>query len=191
LRHFDWDGRTLADVSLPPLAAVTKIIATGDGKFLYSVTRYSQPPTMMVFDPQANQIGRTDLSARLAVSFDDIEEHSEFAIARDGTKIPVIILMRKGTVLNGKNPTILTGYGSYGLRIPPDMNIFLRPMFDRGAIFASAAVRGGGEYGEPWHQAGALALQKNGGETSVGDGGREPGFISGEQNGGPRYGHRI
>jgi prolyl oligopeptidase PreP (S9A serine peptidase family) len=70
LRHFDRDGRALADVSLPPLAAVANIIATDDGKFLYSVTRYTQPPTMMVFDPQANQISRTDLSARLAVSFD-------------------------------------------------------------------------------------------------------------------------
>jgi prolyl oligopeptidase len=67
--------------------------------------------------------------------------------------------------LDGKNPTILNGYGSYGISNVPMMNIFLRPWFDRGGVFAIANMRGGGEFGEPWHQAGALTKK----ETTIED----------------------
>ena len=160
LRHFDSEGKTLGNLSLPPLAAVANLVVTDDGRFLFRETRYTRPPVTMIFDPAAGQSSQTALSDQLSVSFDDIDEHAELATAKDGTKIPVVILMRQGTVLNGKNPTILTGYGSYGIRIPPEMNIFFRPMFDRGAIYAIAGIRGGGEYGEPWHQAGALTKKQ-------------------------------
>ena len=142
LRHFDHDGKPLGDIPLPPLSAASGFVVTEDGNFLYNVTRYTHPPTIMVYDPRTGQTSSTALSAQFSVNFDDIEERAEFATAADGTKIPVVILMRKGTVLDGKNPTILTGYGSYGLTVAPDMNIFFRPMFDRGAIFATAGIRG-------------------------------------------------
>jgi prolyl oligopeptidase len=84
----------------------------------------------------------------------------ESAFAADGTKIPVIVLMKKGTKLDGKNPTILNGYGSYGISNVPTMNIYVRPWFDRGGVFAIANIRGGGEFGEPWHRVGALTKKE-------------------------------
>ena len=86
----------------------------------------------------------------------------EFAVSGDGTRIPITILRKKGSRLDGNNPTLLpTGYGGYDISLPPYFDPTLRPLFDRGVVYAVANLRGGGEYGEDWHQAGRLTHKQN------------------------------
>ena len=94
-------------------------------------------------------------------SFDDIEVVREFAVSKDGTKVPVSILRKKGLKLDGSNPTILYGYGGYGINLTPRFSATLRIWFDAGGVYAVANLRGGGEFGEEWHKEGNLTHKQN------------------------------
>jgi len=85
----------------------------------------------------------------------------EFAVSKDGTRIPLNIIRRKGTKLDGKNPALLTAYGGYGINESPYYSASLRVLLDHGFVFADANLRGGGEYGEAWHHAGSLTKKQN------------------------------
>jgi prolyl oligopeptidase len=95
------------------------------------------------------------------VSFADAEVVREMAVSKDGTKIPVNILMRKGTKRDGSNPVLLNGYGGYGVNEQPYFSERNRVWLDAGGIFAVANLRGGGEFGEAWHLAGNLTKKQN------------------------------
>jgi len=94
-------------------------------------------------------------------NFDDIEVVREFAVSKDGTKIPISILRKKGIQLDGRNPTLLTGYGGYGINLAPAFSSTRRIWFDAGGVYAVANLRGGGEFGEEWHLAGNLTYKQN------------------------------
>ena len=94
------------------------------------------------------------------VSFADIEVTREFATSKDGTKIPLNIVRRKGTKLDGQNPTLLYGYGGYGISMSPNFDFTRRLWFDRGGVYVVANIRGGGEFGEEWHKAGNLTKKQ-------------------------------
>jgi prolyl oligopeptidase len=94
-------------------------------------------------------------------SFNDTEVVREFAVSRDGTKVPLNIIRRKGTRLDGRNPTILYGYGGFGVPMTPGFNPARRVWLDRGGVYVVANIRGGGEYGEAWHTAGNLTRKQN------------------------------
>jgi prolyl oligopeptidase len=85
----------------------------------------------------------------------------EFAISKDGTRVPLNIIRKKGLLLNGQSPCLLTGYGGYGISMPPYCNARNRAWFDAGGVYAIANLRGGGEYGEAWHKAGNLLNKQN------------------------------
>ena len=95
--------------------------------------------------------------------FDKANYKSEriFATASDGTRIPISIVYRKGTKMDGKNPLLLYGYGSYGISITPTFSSNRLSLLDRGVVFAIAHIRGGGELGEPWREAGRMMNKKN------------------------------
>ncbi len=96
------------------------------------------------------------------VSFDDAEVVREFATSKDGTKIPVNILRKKGIKLDGSNPTLLYGYGGYGIsQVPVFAGAMRRVWLDAGGVYAIANIRGGSEYGETWHQNGMLTKKQN------------------------------
>ncbi len=94
-------------------------------------------------------------------SFDDIEVVREFATSKDGTKVPLNILRKKGLKLDGNNPTLLYGYGGYGVNLTPSFDSTRRVWFDAGGVFVVANLRGGGEYGEEWHKAGNLTRKQH------------------------------
>ena len=93
--------------------------------------------------------------------FDDVEAVREFATSKDGTKIPINIIKRKDTKLDGKNPTILYGYGGYGISLSPSFVLSRRVWLDAGGVYAIANLRGGGEFGEEWHKSGNLTKKQN------------------------------
>jgi prolyl oligopeptidase len=95
------------------------------------------------------------------VDFADIEVVREFATSKDGTKVPLNILRKKSLKLDGRNPTLLYGYGGYGISLSPGFDSTRRIWFDAGGVYAVANLRGGGEYGEQWHKAGNLTRKQN------------------------------
>src|SRR6185312_10829225 len=96
------------------------------------------------------------------VDFSDVEVLRDSAKSKDGTMIPLTILRRRGTPLSGQNPTILTGYGGMGITLAPSFSAVRRVWLDAGGVYAIANLRGGGEFGEDWHQAGKLTRKQNG-----------------------------
>ena len=104
---------------------------------------------------------KTALSKPFPIDFSDVEVVREWAISKDGTKVPLNIIRRKGTVVNGHNPTLLTGYGGYGISLEPTLDPLRRLWLDQGGVFALANIRGGGEFGEEWHHAGNLTHKQN------------------------------
>jgi len=104
---------------------------------------------------------KTALRSTSPVSFADIEVTREFATSKDGTKIPLNIIRKKGTKQEGQNPTNLYGYGGYGISLSPNFDFTRRVWFDRGGVYVVANIRGGGEFGEEWHKAGNLTKKQN------------------------------
>jgi prolyl oligopeptidase len=102
----------------------------------------------------------TALRQTSPADFSDCEVRREFAEAPDGTKLPLNIIMKKGTKLDGKAPLLLYGYGSYGLSEQPYFTPQIKLWLEQGGIYVDASVRGGGEYGEEWHQAARLGTKK-------------------------------
>jgi prolyl oligopeptidase len=93
--------------------------------------------------------------------FNDVEVVREFAASKDGTQVPLNILRKKGLKLDGQNPTLLYGYGGYSISLAPSFDVTRRLWFDAGGVYVVANLRGGGEYGESWHQAGNLTRKQN------------------------------
>jgi prolyl oligopeptidase len=133
---------------------------TGDD-VLFSMGSYTQPQAVFRFDAAAAKATETAFKVDEPVTLDDAEVVREFATSKDGTRVPVNILYRKGTVRNGRNPCLVTAYGGYGVSIPPGFRALNRVLLDHGFVIATANVRGGGEYGEAWHRGGNLTNKQN------------------------------
>jgi prolyl oligopeptidase len=104
---------------------------------------------------------RTDLNGTYAFDLKDAVVRREVAVSKDGTRVPVTIVSRKGIPLDGSNPTLLYGYGGYGINMSPYFSSMTRLWLDYGGVYAVANTRGGGEFGEPWHLAGNLTRKQN------------------------------
>ncbi len=161
IRMYDHNGKDLGNVPTPPVASVSYLVPLGGNAILYNVQTYVAPPAWYRYngtgEPQA-----TPFRTATPFHFDDIEVRRAFAKSKDGTEIPLTILMRKGTPLNGQNPTLITGYGGYGISITPRFaSSFERFWFDHGGIMVETNLRGGGEYGEAWHHGGMLLNKQN------------------------------
>src|SRR5262249_19644934 len=119
LRVFDFAGKRLSDPRQLPLSSISGLARLVGDDVLFSNTSYLEPPAFYRFDAESGRTVKTPLQSRSPVDFDDAEVAREFAISKDGTKVPVNIVFRKGTKRDGKNPALVTGYGGYGVSIPP------------------------------------------------------------------------
>src|SRR5439155_10442960 len=119
------------------------------------------PRAVSRYEARTNRLVPTGLVGRYPFRFDDAVVEREFAVSKDGTRVPVNIIHRKDIALDGSNPTLLYGYGGYGISMAPYFSPLLRLWLDYGGVYAVANVRGGGEYGEPWHLAGNLTRKQN------------------------------
>jgi len=156
---FDHIGRELGKVPSEPISAVTQIVSMGDDKILFANQSYVDPQAWSYFDPATKKARVTSLRESSPVSFADVEVVREFCVSKDGTKVPLNIIRRKGIKLDGQNPAILTGYGGFGLSLTPFFDPEIRPWLDAGGVYAIANLRGGGEFGNEWHAKGS-GLQK-------------------------------
>jgi len=143
------------------VSTVLQALRIGGDEVLLHTSGYLEPGAWFRFDPVSNRISQTALAEKSAADFGDSEVVREFAISKDGTKVPLNIIRRKGTKRDGKNPVVLYGYGGYGINLTPAYSVGLRPLLDRGVVYVIANLRGGGEYREAWHRAGMLTKKQN------------------------------
>ncbi|MGH6871960.1 MAG: prolyl oligopeptidase family serine peptidase [Rhizomicrobium sp.] len=162
VRIFSLDGKPEGRLPLPGVSSNNEIEALADGSVLFDVSTYLQPRYYARWNPATGTASETGLRMTSPVSFADTEVTRGFATSKDGTKVPVNILMKKGTKLDGANPTILYGYGGFGIsQTPYFMGPFVRLWLDHGGVYAIANIRGGSEFGESWHQNGMLTKKQN------------------------------
>jgi prolyl oligopeptidase len=158
LRAVDIASRRATPVALPPVSGVNELAKVGKHDVLANLTSYLAPSAWSHVSGRTPR--RSALFVTADVNFNDCEVVREFAPSKDGTKIPLNIIRRKGVQLDGHNPTILYGYGGYGVNMTPGFSAARRVWLDRGGIFVVANLRGGGEYGEAWHLAGNLTKKQ-------------------------------
>lgn len=160
MRVYDLGGRALGLVSTPEIALLSQVVRTVGDEVLVRSQSYTRPPAFYRYGPDAKELLPTALVHTSPADFSDCEVRREFATAFDGTKLPVNIIMRKGTKLDGSAPALLYGYGSYGSSEQPYFKPRLKLWLEQGGIYVDASVRGGGEYGEAWHAAARLGTKK-------------------------------
>jgi len=161
IRVFDLSGHFQSMVPLEPVSSVRRMVRYNRAELLFLTSGYLRPPAWMRFDPESKTVERTALYETAPADFHDAEVLREFAVSKDGTKIPINIIRRKGAKLDGSNPVVLYGYGGYGISLSPVFSLRLRALLDRGVVYAIANLRGGSEYGDAWHRAGMLTQKQN------------------------------
>src|SRR6266704_1424516 len=135
IRRFDLNGKSETIIPLPQISAVQEMLALEDGSLLFRDITSTEPAAWFNCPNQKTEPVKTALRSTSPVSFADIEVRREFATSKDGTKIPLNILFRKGTKRNGQNPTLLYGYGGYGISMSPNFDFIRRLWFDRSGIY--------------------------------------------------------
>ena len=158
---YDKNGKLEKEVKLPTLGSASGFGGWRDDKFVfYSFTSFTFPPTIYKYDIAT---GQSTVFRKPEVKFnpEDYVTEQVFYPSKDGTKVPMFIVYKKGLQRNGKNPTILTGYGGFNISSNPGFSATRIPWLEQGAIYALANLRGGSEYGEKWHQAGMRFNKQN------------------------------
>jgi len=161
IRRFGLDGKGEAIIPLLKISAVQEMLALEDNSLVFRDVSYAQPAAWFHCAQGKTEPLKTALRSTSPVSFADIEVTREFATSKDGAKIPLNIVFRKGMKRDGQNPTLLYGYGGYGISMAPNFDFTRRLWFDRGGVYVVANIRGGGEFGEEWHKAGNLTKKQN------------------------------
>ncbi len=161
VKQFDYDGKLVRDISLPGLGSVSGFEGKkNESTLYYSFTNYSTPATIFSFDAKS---GESNVYRESNSPFESEQYTTEqvFYSSKDGTKVPMLITYKKGTELNGKNPTILYGYGGFNISITPHFSATNAAWLEMGGVYAVANIRGGGEYGKAWHKAGTQLHKQN------------------------------
>jgi prolyl oligopeptidase len=159
---FDHAGRPVGVLPLPDIASVAEVEPLSDGTLLYSIETYLKPPYFSRYDPAGARSTDTQLVQTSPVSFADVEVVREFATSKDGTSVPLNIIRRRDAKLDGSTPVLLTGYGGYNVSLTPKfLGANTRLWLDGGGVYVIANLRGGGEFGERWHEQGALTHKQN------------------------------
>jgi prolyl oligopeptidase len=159
--QYDLDGKLEHQVELPgPGTAMGFESKSFEKELYYTFTSYVYPTTIFKYDVDA---GTSAEYKRSGVDFDSSAYISEqvFYPSKDGTLIPMIITHRRGLVLNGRNPTVIYGYGGFNVSLTPAFSTSVVVLLEQGGVYAVANLRGGGEYGESWHLAGTKFNKQN------------------------------
>ena len=159
--QYDYDGKLVREVKLPGVGSASGFGAKKEEKELYySFTNYVTPGSIYKYDIET---GTSELFRKPNIDFnpENYESKQVFYNSKDGTKVPMIITHKKGLTLDGKNPTILYGYGGFNVSLTPSFSIANAVWMEQGGIYAVPNLRGGGEYGKAWHDAGTQLKKQN------------------------------
>ena len=149
-----------AKVHVPPVSSVDCGNLDGSGPICYEAS-YLQTGGFYHFDPHSRKLTPTALIPPTPVPLDGFVITRRFAVSKDGTRVPLNIIHKKGIALDGNNPALLTGYGGYSISLTPNYPAPFVPLLERGVVLAEANLRGGGEFGEAWHEQGKLTKKQN------------------------------
>lgn len=161
VKQYDYEGKFIRDIELPGLGTASGLGGKRKEMLLYyAFTNYTTPGTIYSYNPE---YGTSAVYQRPKVDFDSdaYESRQVFFTSRDGTKVPMIITYKKGLKLDGKNPTILYGYGGFNVSLTPAFSISNAVWLEQGGVYAVPNLRGGGEYGKSWHDAGTKLQKQN------------------------------
>ncbi|MCG2610184.1 prolyl oligopeptidase family serine peptidase [Flavobacterium sp. SM15] len=161
VKQYDYTGKLIREIALPGLGSAGGFGGKKAEKTLYySFTNYTTPGTIYSFEPNK---GTSEVYEKPKVDFksENYESKQVFYTSKDGTKIPMIITYKKGLKLNGKNPTMLYGYGGFNVSLTPSFSISNAIWMENGGVYAVPNLRGGGEYGKRWHDAGTKMQKQN------------------------------
>ncbi|HJR99373.1 MAG TPA: prolyl oligopeptidase family serine peptidase, partial [Flavobacterium sp.] len=161
VKQYDYSGKLLREIQLPGLGTASGFSGKKKDKTAYyTFTNYITAGTIYSFEPH---LGKSEVYQKSKADFktEDYESKQVFYTSKDGTKIPMLITHKKGLQLDGKNPTILYGYGGFNISLTPSFSIANAVWMENGGIFAVPNLRGGGEYGKEWHDAGTQMKKQN------------------------------
>ncbi|MGX5201150.1 prolyl oligopeptidase family serine peptidase [Aliikangiella sp. IMCC44632] len=161
IEQYDYQGKKVRDIELPGPGSASSLSGKADAETLYyTFTNYKMPSTIFAFNVKQ---GKSSVYKASGANFnsDLYESKQVFYPSKDGTKVPMIITYKKGTPLNGKNPTLLYGYGGFNVSLTPQFKVTTAVWLEQGGIYAVANLRGGGEYGADWHKAGTQLNKQN------------------------------
>lgn len=161
VKQYDFKGNLIREVTLPGIGTASGFGGKAkDTELYFSFTNYTTPATIYSFNPKE---GKATVYKKPVVDFksENYISTQVFYTSKDGTKIPMIITHKKGLKLEGKNPTILYGYGGFNISLTPSFSIANAVWLEMGGIYAVANLRGGGEYGKKWHDAGTKLQKQN------------------------------
>jgi prolyl oligopeptidase len=159
--QYDYQGKKIREINLPGVGSASALAGDKDESTLYySFSNYKTPGTIYSYNIDK---GNSDVYRKSGAKFDSeaYESKQVFYPSKDGTKVPMIITYKKGIELNGKNPTILYGYGGFNVSLTPRFSVSRAVWLEQGGIYAVANLRGGGEYGKKWHKAGTQLDKQN------------------------------
>ncbi|MAO16695.1 prolyl oligopeptidase family serine peptidase [Flagellimonas marinaquae] len=159
--QYDYEGKLVREVTLPGLGSAGGFGGKKEDKeFYFSFTNYNTPGSLYKYDVETGEYEQY-WKPQIDFNPDDYESKQVFYNSKDGTKVPMIITYKKGTELNGKNPTILYGYGGFNVSLTPSFSIVNAVWMEQGGVYAVPNLRGGGEYGKKWHIAGTKLNKQN------------------------------
>jgi prolyl oligopeptidase len=164
VRRFSHDGEPLPAVEIPPVSSVSwyfaRLARLGHDRVAWSCDSFTEPPAWWVTVDGGEPV-RTALRTTSSVVLSSYAVTREFATSRDGTRVPISVISAPDTPRDGTAPALLVGYGGYGVSLVPRFDPERLLWLEQGGVFAVANIRGGGEYGAEWHQAGRLTTKQN------------------------------
>ncbi|MBM3284566.1 MAG: S9 family peptidase [Candidatus Aminicenantes bacterium] len=159
--QYDLSGNLEKEIELPAFGSAYGFAGKKEDKILfYTFTSFTYPPTIYKYDIES---GRAEVFRKTEVKFnpEDFEAKQVFYASKDGTRVPMFIVHKKGLKLDGKRPTYLYGYGGFQSSLTPGFDVSKIILLENDGVYAMANLRGGGEYGEEWHKAGMLQNKQN------------------------------
>ena len=159
IRAFDHDGNVLPEIALPAISSIDGPRKLGAGAVAWAVETFVSPRSWWVHADDDVEPRRTALGTTVTIDFSGIEVERVFATSKDGTRVPINLMYRTGTSKNA--PTVLYGYGGFAISMKPSFQPSRLLWLEQGGVYAVANLRGGGEYGREWHDAGRLAAKQN------------------------------
>ncbi len=158
---YNYNGIALGSVRLPGLGNVSGFQGKKEDTYVFfTYSSFNFPPTVYKYEIVQNT-SKVFQKPKLAFTPEDYQVTQKFYTSKDGTRVPMFIVSKKGLALNGKNPTILHGYGGFNISSTPSFTASLMAWLEKGGVYVLANLRGGSEYGEKWHEAGMKLKKQN------------------------------
>ncbi|MBJ2138891.1 S9 family peptidase [Paraglaciecola chathamensis] len=161
VKQLDKSGKLVREITLPGVGTASGFSGKKDQQTLYySFTNYKTPSTIFSLDVESGE-SAVYLKSKAKFDSDAYESKQVFYTSKDGTKVPMIITHKKGLKLDGSNPTMLYGYGGFNISLQPAFSSVTAAWLEQGGVYAVPNLRGGGEYGKAWHEAGTKLQKQN------------------------------